>query len=162
MSTSHESIALERFEQVARDLALPFSRGQGASNRIPIAERGAGVYYQRGDLRVELPESTVIVEVESSGGVTNLAKYWECFEAGRLTKTVHLLHLFRQKSTNDYASHIVVWNFLAAKMSRVLGDRFTARLMFYRDGDLTTLDDAVVAFKDMVASPPAPQIPPGS
>lgn len=151
MSTSHESIALERFEQVARELGLPIERGQGKDNRIAITECGVGVYYQRGDLRVELPEATVVVEVESSGGVTNLAKYWECFEAGRLTKPIHLLHLFRQKSTNDYASHIVVWKFLAAKMTRELGDSFTARVMVYRDADKAGLDEAVKAFKDMLA-----------
>jgi hypothetical protein len=151
MSTSHESIALERFEAVARDLRLPFERGQGKDNRIPITECGVGVYYQRGDLRVELPEATVVVEVESSGGVTNLAKYWECFEAGRLTKPIRLLHLFRQKSVNDYASHIVVWKFLARKMARELGDRFTAHVMLYRDADKAGLDEALTVFKNMLA-----------
>ena len=157
MSISHESIALERFEQVARDLRLPFVRGQGRDNRIPIPERGVSVYYQRGDLRVELPAVTVVVEVESSGGVTNLAKYWECFESGRLTKPIRLLHLFRQKSANDYASHIVVWEFLAAKMARELGDRFNGRLMLYRDADKAGLDEALKMFQDMLNGIPMSQ-----
>jgi hypothetical protein len=148
MSISHESIALEGFERAAKELGFTPERGQGNGNRITIA---GGVYYQRGDLRVELPHATVIVEVESSGGVTNLAKYWECFDTGRLTKPVRLLHLFRQKSVNDYASHIVVWKFLAQKMEQALGERFQASLMTYQDGDVNDLSVAVSIFRKMLA-----------
>lgn len=147
MSISHERIALEGFEQAAMALGFTPTRGQGIGNRIPI---NGAVYYQHGDLRVELPDATVIVEVESSGGVTNLAKYWECFEAGRLAKPIRLLHLFRRKSPNDYASHLQVWRFLATKMTQALGDRFTAQLMPYSDGNATDLAKAVEEFKKML------------
>src|SRR5688572_23539047 len=81
---SHEAFALTRFRQLAEAHGFAASFGQHAANRIPI---NGGVYYQFGDLRVELPDCTLIVEVESSGGVTNLAKYWECCESGRLKKS---------------------------------------------------------------------------
>jgi hypothetical protein len=147
---SHESAALARFRELAEARGLPTSCGQGSSNRILIS---GGVYYQFGDLRVETNDRTVIVEVESSGGITNLAKYWECFESGRLTKPMRLLHLFRQKSVNDYESHMVVWRFLCGKMQDALGPRFDGRWLTYRDGSLASLEPAYAIFSSWLSEP---------
>ena len=82
-----------------------------------------GGYFEFGDLRVELPGRHVIVEVESGGGITNLAKYWYLLHENLITKPVTLLHLFRQVSTKDYESHIALWRFLGVKMIEELGGR---------------------------------------
>lgn len=139
-----EALAIEPFAVAAHDLGVPFLRGQNNGNRLPIADR---VYFQFGDLRVEQPGGTVVIEVESSGGVTNLAKYWESIASQRLNKPVRLLHLFRQKSENDYASHLVVWRFLASRMEESLGSRFECKCMTYRDGSPESLGPAVALFK---------------
>lgn len=145
---SHEAFALARFREIAESHGLATSSGQHASNRIAI---NGGVYYQFGDLRVELPDRTVIVEVESSGGTTNLAKYWECYETGRLKKPMKLLHIFRQKSANDYESHIVVWRFLCGKMHAALGNSFEGRCLTYLDGSQSSLEPAFSAFSDWLS-----------
>lgn len=89
-----------------------------------------------------MPEHTVVVEVESAGGVTNLAKYWEATARGRVDKPVKLLHVFLQKSTNDYASHMVVWEFLNARMGEALGPRWEATHCVARG---TSKEDLAVA-----------------
>lgn len=142
---NHEEEALRRFVEVAfgRD---PIT-GQGQSNRINIKDN---VYYQYGDLRVELQDYTVIVEVESSGGVTNLVKYWECYKSKRITKPIKLLHLFRQKSRHDYESHIKLWHFLKDKMQTELGDQFEAFCFPYDAESPEGLEDAVKKFRDLI------------
>lgn len=126
--TSHEANALAGFRTLAAKRGINAFGTQGSDNRIALEPN---VYYQFGDLRIEVGGRFLIVEVESAGGVTNLAKYWECYETGRITKPMKLLHLFRQKSKNDYRSHIVVWDFLATKMREALGDRFEGKWLTY-------------------------------
>jgi hypothetical protein len=63
-----EAQALQPFTAVATELGLACVRGQGLANRLPIKPN---VYFQFGDLRVGCPTTTIVVEVESSGGVTN-------------------------------------------------------------------------------------------
>ena len=145
---SHENLALARFRELAEANGFKVFSGQGAGNRIVI---DGGVYYQFGDLRVELPDCTLIIEVESSGGVTNLAKYWECYEFGRLVKPLKLLHLFRQISANDYKSHMVAWRFLCDRMHAELGDRFEGHLLTYQDGQQSSLEPALSIFADWLA-----------
>lgn len=58
MRQSHETHALERFHERARASSCERFHTQGSSNRIPIK---GNVYYQFGDLRVELPELTIVV-----------------------------------------------------------------------------------------------------
>jgi hypothetical protein len=140
---SHETFALLRFRELAESRGYKVLNGQSADNRIAI---NGGVYYQFGDLRIELPDRTIIVEVESSGGVTNLAKYWECYESGRLTKPMCLLHIFRQKSRNDYESHMVVWRFLCTKMHSALGNSFVGEWVTYQDGSQHSLEPAFTIF----------------
>lgn len=139
-----EARALEPFIAAAREVGLQCSQGQGLANRLPLSPK---VYFQFGDLRVELPKLTIVVEVESSGGVTNLAKYWESFDSGRIMKPVKLLHLFRQKSINDYEAHLVVWRFLSARMRAELGPRFHCEWSVYREGSVDSLAPALAIFR---------------
>lgn len=141
--TSHEALALEKFREIARANGMDCESSQGARNRIAIA---GAVYYQFGDLRVELPDKIIIIEVESSGGITNLAKYWECFDSGRLTKPLKLLHIYRQVSANDYKSHMVVWEFLCRKMQESMPEKFEGRLATYQAGNLDSLNPACEIF----------------
>jgi hypothetical protein len=143
----HEEEALRRFVEVTKSFGFEPITGQGKLNRINVA---GNVYYQHGDLRVELQRCTVVVEVESSGGVTNLAKYWECYQSKRITKPIKLLHIFRQKSANDYSSHIAVWRFLRDKMQLELGDLFEASDFTYRAESNEGLENAVRAFGDLL------------
>ncbi|MDR2710867.1 MAG: hypothetical protein LBB65_06015 [Burkholderiales bacterium] len=139
-----EARALEPFKAAANERGLPFHHGQGHENRLPIRRN---VYFQFGDLRVEMPGVTVIVEVESGGGITNLVKYWEAIASQRLNKPVRLLHLFRQTSENDYAAHIKIWKFLFPLMKESLGEMFDGACMAYREGAPESLEPAVSLFK---------------
>jgi len=124
-----EALALVPFKALIEELGLTYDSGQGSTNRITIKEN---VYFQFGDLRVKLPRCTVVVEVESAGGVTNLAKYWESFASQRVEKPIKLLHVFLQKSANDYEAHLVVWRFLAAQMAQSLGSKWEAHCLVAR------------------------------
>ena len=149
---NHEVTALTPFREAAVSYGISFHSGQNAANRISITQ---GIYYQFGDLRAELPHLTIIVEVESSGGgATNLTKYWECYETGRLTKPIKLLHIFQQKSINDYESHMVVWRFLCKKMHAALGNRFEGVCLTYRNGCPASLDQALNVFKSWLIEKP--------
>jgi len=118
-----EALLLEPFKWLANELGLPYKSGQGGANRISISK---SAYFQFGDLHVDLPDRIVVVEVESAGGVTNLAKYWEALASGRIAKPLKLLHVFLQKSANDYEAHLLVWRFLQEQMSVRLGRRWEA------------------------------------
>lgn len=145
-----ERLAIQRFETIARLYGFPVFRGQSANNRIPI---GGNVYFQFGDLRVETSVHHVIVEVESAGGVTNLVKYWYCLTHDTLSKHVPkpviLLHIFRQGSASDYASHLALWDFLWHEMQKTIGDRIRAARYTYRD--LSDLDPAIRDFENSLA-----------
>src|SRR3954452_7303983 len=62
--------------------------GQGGGNRFGLSgwELTLGQQFQFGDLRVETPTTTVVVEVESGGGIGNLAKYWPLLATGAIGK----------------------------------------------------------------------------
>lgn len=140
-----EAELLRTFIEAVQRRGLAHFLGQGAGNQIPI--KPPRVYFQFGDLRVDLPQCILLVEVESSGGVTNLAKYWEIIETCRINKPVRLLHLFRQKSINDYEAHLVIWRFLSEKMKVALGPRFDCALHVYRDGEPASIAPAMSTFE---------------
>ena len=142
-TSTPENFALKQFHEFSRLANYSPKSRQCGDNRIPI---NGNVYFQHGDLRVELPTITIIVEVESSGGVTNLAKYWECYESNRINKPMKLIHLFRQKSSNDYESHMVVWRMLCKKMQIALPNKFEGHLMPYKDGSQESLGPALELF----------------
>jgi len=139
-----EALALAPFKALAETLGFEHSSGQGAGNRLPIKPN---VYFQFGDLRVELPRCTVVVEVESAGGVTNLAKYWECIKSRRVEKPIKLLHVFLQESVNDYEAHIIVWRFLASQMQQTLGSKWESHCAKSRGTSEASLAPALAVFR---------------
>lgn len=76
-----------------------------------------------------------------------MAKYWESFESERIRKPVKLLHVFRQKSVNDYEAHLVVWRFLSRQMRARLGASFECELAAYRHDQPETLKPALSVFE---------------
>ena len=143
-----ETLALAPFRALAEELGLTHISGQGGTNRLPIRPN---VYFQFGDLRVELPRCTIVVEVESGGGVTNLVKYWECFASQRLEKPIKLLHVFLQKSANDYEAHLVLWRFLAAQMAESLGSKWEAHCTVARGTSEQELAAALALFRSWLS-----------
>lgn len=139
-----EAAALAPFKAIAEELGHEYCSGQSGGNRLPIQRN---VYFQFGDLRVDLPGHTVVVEVESAGGVTNLVKYWECIESKRNEKPIKLLHVFLQKSVNDYEAHLLVWRFLWAKMHESLGPKLEAQCLRARGTSEAHLAPALAVFR---------------
>jgi hypothetical protein len=142
-----EAKAIAPFEAVVRRHGLSAAKGQGAENRLPVS---GNAYFQFGDLRVDLPHSHVVLEVESAGGVTNLVKYWPCIAGGLIRRPVRLLHLFRQLSPDDYRSHIQLWGFLSARMKSELGERFACSLFTYTKADEPELRAALQHFETLL------------
>lgn len=58
--------------------------GQGGGNSFGVDgwELTLLQQFQFGDLRVETSAATIVVEVESGGGVDNLVKYWPLLACG--------------------------------------------------------------------------------
>jgi len=85
---SHEGLILRKLRAALTDMpAVQYASGMGSANRFPL--QGWNLVgqqqFQFGDLRIETPTTTIVVEAESAGGVTNLAKYWPYVE-GRPAK----------------------------------------------------------------------------
>ncbi|EFH88943.1 hypothetical protein [Ktedonobacter racemifer] len=140
-----EQLALARFKEVALEKNMKVYGSQGKGNRIAISGRS---YFQFGDLRVETPQRTLIVEAESAGGATNQVKYWYCLGKGHITRPIHLMHIFAQNSENDYQSHLDLWDFLAQKMASDLGNMFTAKRYTYRN--TSDLESIVKEFQGLL------------
>ncbi len=87
--------------------------------------------FQYGDFRVELVKSTIIIEFESAGGVHNLVKYWDhrATDKNNKLKKIIILHIYMQKTINDYVSHMELWRSLSRKMKKDIGDAFEAELI---------------------------------
>lgn len=139
-----EALALAPFKAIAEELGYKYSFGQSGANRLPVQPN---VYFQFGDLRVELPGHTVVVEVESAGGVTNLMKYWECIESKRTEKPIKLLHVYLQKSENDYEAHLLLWRFLSAKMRESLGPKLETQCSSAQRMSEASLAPALAVFR---------------
>ena len=105
-------------EHVAAAPDVEIGRGMAAANRFPIEgwELTLIQRFQFGDIRLEGPKATVVVEVESAGGVGNLVKFWPLLRAGRPTKRFVLVHIFRLTSEADYIAHRRLWEFLVERM----------------------------------------------
>lgn len=115
---SHEALILAKLRDALSDLAgVTYGSGMGATNRFPLEgwQLVGSQQFQFGDLRIETPSATIVVEAESAGGVTNLTKYWPFLEA-RPPKRFVLAHLFQVLSTNDYISHIRLWEYIVMRM----------------------------------------------
>ncbi|MEF3280926.1 MAG: hypothetical protein K6357_08195 [Elusimicrobiota bacterium] len=141
-----EEEMIKEFRKAAKEYTKDIFSGQGKNNRIEV---GDNIYFQFGDLRVETGNCSVIVEVESSGGVTNLVKYWYILSSSetepKISKDIILLHIFKKNSENDYESHIKLWEFLYGKMKEKLGNRIEAKLFEVKNED--DLSNAVNKFK---------------
>lgn len=131
---SLEQKALIRFKEVATTYHPDrWFTGQALPNRVPQTSTG----FQFGDLRVDLEDRYVVVEVESAGGVTNLAKYWYLLAKHIVDKPIILFHIFAQSSKDDYRSHFNLWDFLSTQMHDALGDELHAvRYTYHNDAEL--------------------------
>jgi hypothetical protein len=147
---SHETAVLEALCAALADFPIEGVSGQGGENRFGIEgwELSKLQEFQFGDLRIELPHTTVLVETESAGGVSNLAKCWPLLHSGVLSKRLVLAHLFMISSAGDYLAHRRLWEFLVDRMAADLDsvglirpDHWEARLFTYRSGD--PLDDVI-------------------
>ncbi len=126
---SHEALILAKLHDAFLDLpGVSYASGMGAANRFPVEgwQLVGSQQFQFGDLRIETPTTTIVVEAESAGGVTNLAKYWPFLE-GRPQKRFVLAHLFQVLSANDYVSHIRLWEYLIERMRADLESRCDVR-----------------------------------
>ena len=156
---------IQMYEKDVRDYlltklppSLKVFYGQAASNRFAIPGWPLSVrqQFQFGDLRVEGPRSTVVIEIESAGGVTNLVKYWPFLAARTFEKPLTLAHLFLIHSDGDYVAHRLLWAFVVNRMADDLfesyrlrrGRDWEARLFALRvRGDLSREDlDQVLRF----------------
>jgi hypothetical protein len=145
--SSHERQALIPFEEALTRLGLRGYSTQCLDNRI-VLDSG---YFQFGDLRVDTETKHIIVEVDH-GGVTNLVKYWQCLENGLIRNPIVLIHLYRQNTNGDYASHIALWEFLNSHMQSALRGRFTAHLFTYHPAKIReNLADAVALFENLLS-----------
>jgi predicted RNase H-like nuclease len=123
---SPESAAVARLlDELGTLPGVAVSRGAGADNRIDVPgwDLPPVGRPQFGDLRLEGPHCRVVVEVETAGGVTNLAKYWPLLRDGLDDKRFVLVHLFHAATPGDYASHHRTWRFLADRMAEDLEAR---------------------------------------
>lgn len=143
---SYERVALTSLERALEGLnGIEVFKGQGGGNRFGVSgwEQTVVQQFQFGDLRVETPTTTVVVEVESGGGIGNLAKYWPLLASGALTKKLVIVHVFQIGSAGDYIAHRRLWGFLVERMREDLGrrgaaypDAWEAHLFTYRRGEV--------------------------
>lgn len=126
MAQSNEHEVIECLAAVAGGFPqVKVYRGQNAANRfdmpgwdLPVLQQ-----FQFGDLRLETPGETIVVEVESAGGVTNLVKYWPFLASKAVERPLILLHLFRATSEGDYTAHRRLWGYLVERMKEDLQTR---------------------------------------
>lgn len=146
-----EQIALSAFENTAESSGFVVFKGQGCNNRLPL---GGNLYFQFGDLRVDTDTSHIVIEVESAGGITNLAKYWYYITDKDLSRIIQkpiiLMHLYRQVSHSDYGSHLALWDFVWEEMRKTIGDKIQAIRYTYRN--ISDLDPAIQYFKSSILS----------
>jgi hypothetical protein len=149
---SYERLAVDAATaELATIPGVEIHRGQGGSNRfaVPGWSTSTGQAFQFGDLRIETPTATVVVEYESAAGLTNLIKYWPLLASeSRLAKKFVIVHVFQIGGPGDYLSHRLLWEFMAERMTVDLSMRglqrslhWEARLFTYRRGEIA--EDAI-------------------
>jgi len=144
---SYERLAVDAATaELASIPGIDIHRGQGGSNRfsVPGWNTSPSQAFQFGDLRLESPAATVVVEYESAAGLTNLVKYWPLLtsEEGPAKRFV-IVHVFQVGGPGDYLSHRLLWDFMAERMAVDLSARglqrpldWEARLFTYRRGEV--------------------------
>jgi hypothetical protein len=140
---SHEGELLKALQTAIADLGVASVRGQGIANKFAVNgwELSPLQQFQYGDLRIELAATTLIVEAESAGGITNLVKYWPLLRSGALAKRLLILRVYMLGSNADYIAHRKLWSFLVDRMTEDLAangidrpERWDAQLITYRKG----------------------------
>ena len=139
---SHERAAIDRLQALIEvPSGFEVHSGTKPSNRLAVDgwDLVPRQYVQFGDLRYQSEALTVLVEVESGGGVGNLVKYWPLLRGSLGDKPFYLLHLFQVGSDNDYIAHRKLWSFLKDQMradleqhGRPWGRRWWAEMGTYR------------------------------
>jgi hypothetical protein len=155
----YETPALVPFELVLRELGMNADgRGQGWNNRF---DPGFGLdknqQYQYGDLRKDLPDRLVIVEVESGGGLSHLIQYWP-LSVQRTTPPILLLHVYGGVgSKNNYISATKLWDFTWQRIRPLLWAEkeplFFARKYEYTEADDSGLKEAAAAYRRCLSEP---------
>jgi hypothetical protein len=150
---SHERLLLDVLSESLNDLPdAEIYSGLKPENRFGLAgwELALIQRFQFGDLRVELPQCTVVIEVESAGGVGNLVKYWPLLAEASLSKRFVLVHIFRLASQGDYVAHRRLWAFLVERMREDLAtsgcrwpEHWEARAFTYRNPSESELRPAL-------------------
>jgi len=150
---NHERLAIDvisaRIQEVSNIKGI---FGQSSGNRFSVLDWNLPPLqsFQFGDLRYELPDRTVVIEIESAGGVTNLVKYWPYLRE-KPGKFFILLHVFHIQSSGDYMAHRKLWDFTVDRMREDLKNQgiewakdWVAFLKCYRDDkDLSEIGDFV-------------------
>jgi len=116
---SHERAAIDRLRAlISAPSRFEIHSGIGSSNRLAVDgwDLVPRQYIQFGDLPYQAEDLTVVVEVESGGGVGNLVKYWPLLRGSLGERPFFLLHLFQVSSENDYIAHRELWRFLVERM----------------------------------------------
>jgi hypothetical protein len=159
---SYEAELLTALQASIADLGVASVQGQGAANRFRVNgwELSPAQQFQYGDLRIELAATTLVVEAESAGGVTNLVKYWPLLRSGTLAKRL-VLHVYMLGSDADYIAHRKLWSFLVDRMTEDLAangvgrrERWDAQLITYRKGG--SLDKVTAFLRKMVMESSGP------
>lgn len=122
---SWEKLLLDEIrQQLSLDPAIEHFSGMAAVNRydVPAWELTVLQRFQFGDLRIETPTTTLVVEAESAGGLTNLVKYWPLLEA-KPPKRFVLIHVFHIGTPSDYIAHRKLWDYVVDRMRRDLEQR---------------------------------------
>lgn len=124
---------------------LEIYSGQRGNNRVDLCNsENSHSYFEFGDLRLEFKNSRIIVEVDTAGGVTNLAKYYYMLnEPDQFNfrdiipdKITYLLHVFVCKDYNDYLAHRRLWIYL----SRILESKnFKPEIEIWNTNDSESL-----------------------
>jgi len=70
---------------------------------------------QFGDFRIETPDKTIVIEIESAGGIDNFLKYWPYLSGQTQTrpeKDFVLIHIYG----SSYPTHKALWWFFRGRM----------------------------------------------
>lgn len=160
--TSHKKVIVAQLVAAVQTIpGVSYVSGQGANNRFRVADWNLlpPQGFQFGDFRIETANSTIAIEVESGGGITNLAKYWPWLVEHGLDKRFVLIHIFRLTSTGDYVAHRLLWQYLVDRMRDDLsrhginwGDHWEARLFDYQSHDSGGIGAAIEFIRGVCSS----------
>jgi len=119
-------------------------KGQAKENqKLPVPNCREKMQF--GDLRIETPERTIVVEIESGGGIGNFLKYWPYLSGQTETrpeKDFALVHIYGM----SYPTHKALWRYFRGRMPSFI---VNAEFYLLDDGDaqkdaiITKIDDLI-------------------